>query len=683
MKSLIVLLFLSSCARLSYLPPAPEVQQKIEKGALERPLNLEEVWYSLYHQGKKARTQKQYEKACEQFGRLIAYKDFPLIQLAELYHLESCSYTGGALSFSALEGLEENISSGLKPEFYEVAYNLWHRYGDLPARAKASLALARVRTLRADKEKFFKEAWELAPVGELKEEAAKELFSYAPRFNPNPKFDDFLTVARDFERAREFSEAKKWYQRILKENPDQDFDRWLIAANRYRQLFKNLRDKEGHLRETNRLKVRLESMLKKSRDDKRVNALAEMMIGEARAEWTENRRSAGMLILKRALEFLPSMSINNKALILWIRGMMELEAKDHTQAKILFREALELNPTDNKVKNDALWNLAWTYYLDREDDAFVKLTDETIDELGDEMRERLEFWKGKALYRQGKLDLALKTWEELYTRAPFNYYAMMAHASSGASFKPISASLDETAQSSEVEWLASLKEWDICRQYLDDWRLKRHLNSTKEKWLASFIRCRHSAGAIRVYFSHSKARDLEFMQEHLLALYPLSFKDVVFKAASRFKTDPYLLQSIIRQESAFNPEARSPADAFGLMQLIPELAQRLSKEHRVPYRDFNDLYKEDINVTLGSAYIRELLRRMDGRMVGVIAAYNAGTGPIFNWYKNRHRKDVFEFIEGIAYEETRNYIKLVLRNWIIYQQLERNSEFQLDLKQLH
>lgn len=683
MKTIFLCILLAACARLGTLPPDAEVANKLRQDTLNRPLNLSEVWFNLFTEGKKARASQDFKLACEKFGRLISYEEFPLFSLAQLYQLETCARTGNAFPLQELNELEKGFPTGLKSEFYEVAYALAKDFGNPSARAQSALHLAGARSIRNEKEKLLQEAWELAPAGEIKTIAQEKLFQYAPRFNPNPTKEDLPNVARDFERAREFDKAKQLYQQILREDPTRDFQRWLSAANRYRLIFKNERDKEGHIRETNLLKRKLEQMLHKKADSAVIDALAEMMVQEARALWTENHRTQGDLILKRALELLPTMSVNSKSLILWIRGMMALEAKNHNDAKALFRQALELEPSDKKVLQDIIWNLAWTYYLDQENDAFLSLASETQEKLGEDMYERLEFWKGKALYRAGRLDQALETWRELYKKSPFNYYGLMAHVSVGGEFKSITASTDDSVQSLEVEWLASLQEWDLCRQFLDDWRSSTRLDSSKEKWLPSFIRCRHAAGAIRLYYSHSDAGDIEFMEKHLASLYPLSFKDEVFNAAKKFSVDPYLMQSIIRQESAFNPEARSPADAFGLMQLIPELAKRLGQKHRIPYKEYSDLYTPVTNVTLGAAYIRELMGRMNQRMVGVIGAYNAGTGPIFNWYKTRPRKDVFEFIEEIAYEETRNYIKLVLRNWIIYQQIERYSSFSLPLKQLH
>lgn len=683
MKTLLLFMAIASCARLSSLPPRPETTKELDQGHLARPLKLEEVWYSLYSKGKKARISGDNLLACENFGRLSSYENFPLSSLARLYQLESCAATGNAFPAEALTDLESDMPGGFKSELSEVTYTLAKRFGEPQVRAKAALDLAKNRSLRAEKEILYQEAWQLAPPSDLKVEAEKALFKFAPRFNPSPLKEDYPDVARDFERARDFVSAKEWYQLILKENPHHDFDRWIKAANRYRMIFKNQRDKSGFLKETNALKVKLETLVKKKRDEKIVDALADMMIQEARAEWTENNRTKADLILQKALEFLPTMSVNSKALTLWIRGMIALEAKDHPLGKNLFRQALELKPTDTKVINDASWNLAWTLYLDHEFVEFVKFVDEVREQLGEELDEKLSFWKGKAQYKMGKIPEALETWESLYKRSPFNFYGLMAHASSGGQFETLSSSLDESPVSEQVEWLAALGEWDLCKSYLDDWRSKKPSDNAKEKWLASFIRCRHAAGAIRTYYSHSNSGDPEFMAKHLPALFPLSFKSDVFAAAKRFSIDPYLMQSIIRQESAFNPEARSPADAFGLMQLIPELAKRLAKQHRVAYKDFDDLYQPMTNVTLGSAYLKELESRMNNRMVGMIAAYNAGTGPINNWYRTRPKKDAFEFIEGIAYEETRNYVKLVLRNWIIYQQLEKNSAFSLDLSDLH
>lgn len=683
MKNVIFVLILSACARLSSLPPSPEIGQKLVNNQLDRPLKLEEVWFSKYTNALELRKQNKYAQACGELEYFKETEEFPLVSLAHLYRIDSCARISKIFPQVDVDQLEQSIQAGFQKEFYETIFNLAKTIASSEVVVGYALKLSPFKSLRAEKEELLLLANKLDSNPDLKKQAQDKLFKYSPRFNTSPTADLYPDIARDFEKARDFDQAIIWYKKILKEKPLKDFSRWISAANRYRQLFKNRRDKTGHLRETNILKKKLQRLVHKNKDDKIIDALADIMVQEARAQWTENNRTVANSILKQAQEFLPTMSQNMKALISWIRGMIELEAKNHGEAKILFKDAIAFEPTQQKILDDASWNLAWTLYLDGDFDEFIAFVNLRRSKLSEDLYEKLTFWQGKALYKQGRIPEALETWQELYKKSPYNFYGLMAHVSSGASFESISASLDETPKSAEVEWLASVGQFELCKDFLDDWRSNKISNSDKKEWLYSFIKCHHAAGAIRIYYSHPKARDIEFMTENLAALYPLSFKTDVFKAAEHFSIDPYLMQSIIRQESAFNPEARSPADAFGLMQLIPELALRLSKQYKTEYKSFDDLYDPAKNVYLGAAYLKELNSKMNKRMVGVIAAYNAGTGPIQNWYRVRNRKDVFEFIEGIAYEETRNYVKLVLRNWIIYQQIEKSSDFKLDLGDLH
>src|SRR5690606_37149302 len=106
------------------IQPPQETAELLMTGNLKRPLNLSEVWFNLYSKGQLAKKKGDYAGACEHFGRLISYQEFPLIELAKLYQLESCSYTGHAFPSDELENLEIGFPSGFLPEFREVAYAL-------------------------------------------------------------------------------------------------------------------------------------------------------------------------------------------------------------------------------------------------------------------------------------------------------------------------------------------------------------------------------------------------------------------------------------------------------------------------------------------------------------------------------------------------------------------------------
>ncbi len=134
--------------------------------------------------------------------------------------------------------------------------------------------------------------------------------------------------------------------------------------------------------------------------------------------------------------------------------------------------------------------------------------------------------------------------------------------------------------------------------------------------------------------------------------------------------DPYLVHSIIRQESLFQTDALSRAGAVGLMQLIPSTGAETAR--RLGIRPFRrgDLLKPALNVRLGTAFLSGLLERYDGDFLRAVAAYNAGPKPVETWWKEAGGDQAL-FLEKIAYAETRAYVRRVfatlLRYYRIYQ----------------
>ena len=94
---------------------------------------------------------------------------------------------------------------------------------------------------------------------------------------------------------------------------------------------------------------------------------------------------------------------------------------------------------------------------------------------------------------------------------------------------------------------------------------------------------------------------------------------------------------------------------------------------QLPYKHFDDLYKPQINIALGAAHLRELFDKYNGMMIPTIASYNASESAIRGWLSTRYRGDSIEFIEDIPYEETKTYVRLVLRNFVYYQLLTSES----------
>lgn len=135
------------------------------------------------------------------------------------------------------------------------------------------------------------------------------------------------------------------------------------------------------------------------------------------------------------------------------------------------------------------------------------------------------------------------------------------------------------------------------------------------------------------------------------------FESVSFHTS---QVDPWLIQSLIRQESAFDPRARSSVGATGLMQLMPATARRMAKIKRAELAD------PAANVKLGVRFFEHLLKRYDGETHLALAAYNAGPGKVDEWIKRYPTENPLLFVDAIPYRETREYVSFIMRNYYWY-----------------
>lgn len=150
--------------------------------------------------------------------------------------------------------------------------------------------------------------------------------------------------------------------------------------------------------------------------------------------------------------------------------------------------------------------------------------------------------------------------------------------------------------------------------------------------------------------------------------YPRAYWDLIAMKSGRDGLDPYLVVSLMRQESWFNPDATSSSDARGLMQLLPSTASRMVRENGLAIAQPADLYDPDTNVQLGTVYLRQLLAMFNGDEIRAVAAYNAGEHAVTGWNEKFPGADD-EWVENIGYHETRDYVKRVIGNKREYRML--------------
>jgi soluble lytic murein transglycosylase len=153
------------------------------------------------------------------------------------------------------------------------------------------------------------------------------------------------------------------------------------------------------------------------------------------------------------------------------------------------------------------------------------------------------------------------------------------------------------------------------------------------------------------------------------SLFPRPFWKDLKKFAEANELDPYLVASLIRQESEFNPGAVSRANALGLMQLLPSVGKSTARQLRVRGYSTNSLFVPSTNMQLGTKYFRMMVDKFGGQVEYALAAYNAGSNRVDDWMANGKYADIPEFVESIPFTETREYVQAIMRNAKVYKQL--------------
>jgi soluble lytic murein transglycosylase len=152
------------------------------------------------------------------------------------------------------------------------------------------------------------------------------------------------------------------------------------------------------------------------------------------------------------------------------------------------------------------------------------------------------------------------------------------------------------------------------------------------------------------------------------ALFPKAYWPELKRFSTENALDPYLVASLIRQESEFNPGAVSRANAVGLMQLLPKVGSGVAKQQKIRHFAASQLFTPEVNLRLGTRYFREMVDKF-GSFEYALAAYNAGSNRVDDWLGQGKYRDPQEFVESIPFTETREYVQAILRNANVYRQL--------------
>ena len=348
---------------------------------------------------------------------------------------------------------------------------------------------------------------------------------------------------------------------------------------------------------------------------------------------------------------------------------IQQEEGRHTQAVATYEELARKYPRATEA-DEARWRAAWVRYLAGQlaaaEKAFAGLTESRSNNL----KIAAEYWRARTLERLGKEDDARTRYGHVIEDHPTSYYADLAEARLGREpetfgdpVAPPPTPFPPDLAGPHAERARALQTLGLLRLARRELDAARDAGAPPELVLEAYEAIGARGPAIRL----ARAVDPEDVNA---ALYPLGYWDIVLPASRSRGLDPLFVSALIRQESLFDPEAVSPADAHGLMQLLPSTAKRVAASIGVPPpANTQALHHPELNVELGTALLASLLEQYAGSRVKVLAAYNAGEDAVAKWERRYAGRDSDEFVELISYRETRDYVKTVLANYRRYKRL--------------
>lgn len=392
---------------------------------------------------------------------------------------------------------------------------------------------------------------------------------------------------------------------------------------------------------------------------------------------------------------------------LFMLGNHYLVSQDPARASQYYTLVYQKFP-QGELAAESHWRVAFRRYRERNLPEARRLFLEHIRDYGTSPQlSSAIYWAGRTLEPESPADAAVY-YKKLVETFPNYYYGLVASARLAGLNVPTAAKQPSAADPAE-SLLKSIKR-PVPDSALDHANLSPKIQNRRVKarlletaWLidlaidelksgvsqdysANFFLGRELAhleearGRYNVALNYGKrllngyfAFDLsELPRDDWELLFPLPWWSHIREKAEALNLDPYLVAGLIRQESEFNPEARSRSNAFGLMQLLPSTAKRMAKQMstgRARAFRLASLTTPEYNVAYGTFYLRQLLNQFNGSLEQTLAGYNAGENRVIQWLQDGNFQEPAEFVESIPFTETREYVQAVLRNAALYRKL--------------
>jgi len=375
-------------------------------------------------------------------------------------------------------------------------------------------------------------------------------------------------------------------------------------------------------------------------------------------------------------------------------GNMYLLRKDYDHAIDYYREIHQRFPAGTKAAY-AHWKCAWlTYRQSRRDEAKKYFEEQVEFYPGTNEVPNAMYWRGRMAEDDHEYGLARAYYQKLSSRYRNYYYAVLARrrlTSLPAAPTVMVAALQRVTPAEPIDPIAQITEPPEDDLHYNRAKLLENAgvtdlavrelqagSSSGPSWEMLEIARIYSSGgeysralqalkrAISGYFSMDVG---ELPSPYWQGLFPRPYWDPLRRYSEENGLDPYLVASLIRQESEFNPSAISHANAYGLMQLLPKTGKGEARKEGLHHYNTDSLLDPTTNIELGTHYFRQMIDHFGGQVEYALAAYNAGEDRVEDWRTSGNFRDVEEFVESIPFTETREYVEAILRNAEVYKKV--------------
>ncbi|MGI8787260.1 MAG: transglycosylase SLT domain-containing protein [Pyrinomonadaceae bacterium] len=397
-------------------------------------------------------------------------------------------------------------------------------------------------------------------------------------------------------------------------------------------------------------------------------------------------------------------------------GMAARDARNSLDESYFLKSAVAYFPNAIDVAG-AQFELAWLEHDNKNFAASAQMLAEHLARYADKdttNRGKAGYWSARDSERAGKIPEACALYDAVTYRYGANWYGYLVAqrlanlrrqgkcqtppqfpadsliSKAAANLKTVTVAA-ETSTAKELSRAENADQLDTIG--LSDWAIEE-LQKAKETAnnspkinlaLARHYRLRGDnvsafLALAKSYPDYSQMFPEEMSREEWSVFYPLTnWNDIKYWAKNR-NLDSYQVAGFIRQESVFNAQAKSPANAYGLMQLLVPTARTIARKYNSTTTDISadTLFQPALNIELGTAYIRDQFDKF-GRIEFVAVAYNAGPGRVPQWQASLP-PEMDEFVEAIPFRETKGYVQGVIRNSAQYRRLyDENGNFKREV----